>query len=182
MACSCSRQIAAGEHLRHGEILLLFGFAPCECVNESVDDLRRRAELYDGTAIEKAYAVPDVMSWVRMELEVGTWILGGRGHALFVGTQSLSIPNQFWRRFASTNNIRCTNIAVNELGFECTDALGNVTSAGRRLHLRHVNHTPTDMLGRKLAKAWVHVSASQSWKRIATACVFMDSGEMHEWA
>lgn len=178
MSCSCSRQIAAGEHVRRGEVLMLFGFVPCECVAPHVTEPEEH-----GTAIEKSVAALSgvrIATWGQVEREIEAWIVAGTGHALLVGIQSLSIPNRKWRLFASAQNVRCTNIAIDTLGFECTDAAGNVTAAGRRLHLRHPNHSAMAFRGRLLKKAWVHESAPQ-WLKTAQAVV-APAGEVIQWA
>lgn len=165
--CSCSKQISAGVHFRPGEILLLFGFAPCECINESVDDLRRRAELYDGTAIAKSLLH---LHADQLEGDIVRWACDENGDGLVVCPAGIGRFMTYAPEWLRSAGISCS-------------AGGGLISFGRRLYVRSASHsTPMAIRGTKISRAWVHASAPARWHNDATAALAVANGALIQWA
>lgn len=165
MSCSCSKQIAAGEHLRRGEILLLFGFTPCECAT-SPEAMQRRRELHDGAAIAKSLA----LLACDLQDDVVEWGQTGQGYGLIVAQGGIG------------SVMRDVPMWLSGAGFSVQAGGGCIVFGARKIWVRSTTHATNTILGMSLTRAWVHAGAPERWRNNVQSTLVRKNGVLVEWA
>lgn len=139
------------------EILMLFSYVPCECVAPSgkSEALKRAIQCSPRT----------------LEDSVIEWYTADEGHALAVVARS--------SRAAFVDLLRRTiDVTAAYDGKASFVRLAN----GRRIYLYSVVDDKDYARGLRVARAWVHCSASDEWLDVARACVADLNGVVMEFA